>query len=168
MLTNVCQAHINYLKLSCFLQYPLALGCHVFTGCSQVEKVTFGNALYTFNVLMSYNHMYAVKVSDFSIWPPAFSPTRPSGADAGFVEGGGGAAATASATGAKVFGGSRLKTLFGISKGGGRAPCAPPESASVHDYLQCQNRYNLSVLPRIKLKNKVADMWFNWDACRRF
>ena len=39
---------------------------------------------------------------------------------------GGGAAATASAAGAKVFGGSRLKTLFGISKGGG----APPESAS--------------------------------------
>ena len=29
----------------------------------------------------------------------------------------GGAAATASAAGAKVFGGSRLKTLFGISKG---------------------------------------------------
>ena len=43
----------------------------------------------------------------------------------------GGAAATASAAGAKVFGGSRLKTLFRISKGG-RAPCAPPpESASV-------------------------------------
>ena len=38
----------------------------------------------------------------------------------------GGAAATASAAGAKVFGGSRLKTLFGISKGGARAPCAPP------------------------------------------
>ena len=42
---------------------------------------------------------------------------------------GGGAAATASAAGAKVFGGSRLKTLFGISKGGGRAPCAPPPCA---------------------------------------
>ena len=44
----------------------------------------------------------------------------------------GGAAATASAAGAKVFGGSRLKTLFGISKGG-RAPLCrppPPESAS--------------------------------------
>ena len=40
-------------------------------------------------------------------------------------KGGGGAAATASAAGAKVFGGSRLKTLFGISKGG-----APPASAS--------------------------------------
>ena len=37
----------------------------------------------------------------------------------------GGAAATASAAGAKDFGGSRLKTLFGISKGGG-APCPPP------------------------------------------
>ena len=39
-----------------------------------------------------------------------------------------GAAATASTAGAKVFGGSRLKTLFGISKGGGARP--PPESAS--------------------------------------
>ena len=48
------------------------------------------------------------------------------------MERGGGAAATASAAGAKVFGGSRLKTLFGISKGGARAPCGapPPESAS--------------------------------------
>ena len=52
-----------------------------------------------------------------------------SGADPGFVERRG-AAATASAAGAKVFGGSRLKTLFGISKGGARAPCAPPGSAS--------------------------------------
>ena len=42
--------------------------------------------------------------------------------------GGGGAAATA---GTKIFGGSRLKTLYGISKGGGGAPCTPPpESAS--------------------------------------
>ena len=48
-----------------------------------------------------------------------------SGADPGFVERGG-AAATANAAGAKVFGGSRLKTLFGISKGGARPPCAPP------------------------------------------
>ena len=43
-------------------------------------------------------------------------------------KGGGGAAATASAAGAKVFGGSRLKTLFGISKGG--RPPPPLESAS--------------------------------------
>ena len=48
-------------------------------------------------------------------------------------KGGGGAAATASAAGAKVFGGSRLKTLFGISKGVARAPAPPPpESASVY------------------------------------
>ena len=26
-------------------------------------------------ILKSYNHMYAVKVSDFSIWPPACSQT---------------------------------------------------------------------------------------------
>ena len=52
----------------------------------------------------------------------------------------GGAAATASATGAKVFGGSRLKTLFGISKGG-RAPPAPPppESASGYRCLYFNN-----------------------------
>ena len=48
-------------------------------------------------------------------------------------KGGGGAAATASAAGVKVFGGSRLKTLFGISKGGG-APCAPPPE-SAYDYI---------------------------------
>ena len=41
-------------------------------------------------------------------------------------KGGGGAAATASAAGAKVFGESRLKTLFGISKGGRAPPAAPP------------------------------------------
>ena len=40
----------------------------------------------------------------------------------------GGAAATASAAGAKVFGGSRLKTdpLWNFNRGGGCAPCAPP------------------------------------------
>ena len=67
------------------------------------------------------------------------------GADPGFVErgggGGGGAAATlfedplwnfkrgGGAGGARPLWPS-LKTLFGISKGGARAPCAPPESAS--------------------------------------
>ena len=45
-----------------------------------------------------------------------------SGADPGFVERGG-TAATASAAGAKVFGGSCLKTLFGIS--GARPPLNP-------------------------------------------
>ena len=47
---------------------------------------------------------------------------------------GGGAAATASATGAKVFGGSRLKTLFGISKGGRAPPAAPPPPESASGY----------------------------------
>ena len=64
------------------------------------------------------------------------------GADPGFVERGGGAAATlfedplwnfkrgGGAGGARPLWPS-LKTLLGISKGGGaRAPCAPPESAS--------------------------------------
>ena len=50
--------------------------------------------------------MYAVKISHFSIWPPAFLQ-------------------------------------------------------HVHDYLQCQNRYTMSVLPRMKLKNKIADMWID-------
>ena len=58
-----------------------------------------------------------------------------SGADPGFVEGGGGAAATASAAGAKVFGGSRLKTLFGISKGGRAPPAPPPPPESASDAL---------------------------------
>ena len=31
----------------------------------------------------------------------------------------------------------------------------------VHDYLQSQNRYNMSILPRMKLKNKIADMWID-------
>ena len=41
------------------------------------------------------------------------------------MERGGGAAATASAAGAKVFGGSRLKTLFGILKGGAAGGARP-------------------------------------------
>ena len=67
-------------------------------------------------------------------------------------KGGGGAA------GAKVFGGSCLKTFFGISKGGGARPlpCAPPpESASgkcVHIYLYAlyivgYRIYRLCLLP---------------------
>ena len=38
----------------------------------------------------------------------------------------------------------------------------------VHDYVQCQNRYNLSVLPRMKLKNKAADMSIDWDLLPEF
>ena len=57
-----------------------------------------------------------------------------SGADPGFVERGG-AAATASAAGTKIFGGSRLKTLYGISKGGGGAPCPPPPNPLVTMYV---------------------------------
>ena len=43
MLTKVCRARINYLKLWCFLYYPLMVWSHIFTGCSQGGKVTFGN-----------------------------------------------------------------------------------------------------------------------------
>ena len=42
----------------------------------------------------------------------------------------------------------------------------------VHDYLQCQTRYNMSVLPRMKLKNNITVMWIDWPSiaitCRRF
>ena len=48
MLTKVCRARIIYLKLSCFLHYPLTVWSHLFTGCSQGGKVTFGNTLCTF------------------------------------------------------------------------------------------------------------------------
>ena len=67
-------------------------------------------------------------------------------------KGGGGGAA-----GAKVFGGSCLKTFFGISKGGGARPLPPPppESASgkcVHIYLYAlyivgYRIYRLCLLP---------------------
>ena len=49
-LWNVVRAPVNYLKLSCFLHYPLTVWSHTFTGCSQGGKVTFGNTLYTFKI----------------------------------------------------------------------------------------------------------------------
>ena len=58
----------------------------------------------------------------------------------------GGAAATASAAGTKVFGGSRLKTLFGISKGG--AHLNPLVIA--HNKLNCMNYCCLNIeIPKI-------------------
>ena len=41
MLTKVCKARMNYLKLLCFLHYPLTVWSHISTGCSQGGKVTF-------------------------------------------------------------------------------------------------------------------------------
>ena len=29
----------------------------------------------------------------------------------------------------------------------------------VHDYSQCQNRYNMSILPHMNLKNKITAKW---------
>ena len=43
MLTKVCRARINYLKLLCFLHYLLTVWRHIFIGCSQGGNVTFGN-----------------------------------------------------------------------------------------------------------------------------
>ena len=43
--TKVCVGRINYLKLLCFLLYPLTVWRHIFIGCSQGGKVTFGNIL---------------------------------------------------------------------------------------------------------------------------
>ena len=67
----------------------------------------------------------------------------------------GGTAATASATGAKVFGGSRLKSLFGISKGGARAPCAPPPESASGPYVHTSVRP--SVLPWTAISQKCMD-----------
>ena len=45
MLTKACRGRINYLKISCFLlKHPLTVWSHIFTGCSQGGKVTFGNS----------------------------------------------------------------------------------------------------------------------------
>ena len=49
MLIKFCRACINYSKLSCFLHYPLTVLSHIFTGCSQGGKETFGTALCPFN-----------------------------------------------------------------------------------------------------------------------
>ena len=48
MFTKLWRAPINYLKLSCFLLYPLTVWHHICTGCSQGGKITFGNTLCTF------------------------------------------------------------------------------------------------------------------------
>ena len=77
------------------------------------------------NVTWPNERQFLAMVNSYNRFTFDLSQYTEPGADPGFVERGGGAAATASASGAKVFGGSRLKTLFGISKGG-RAPCAPP------------------------------------------
>ena len=45
------RGQLNYLKLSCFLHYPLTVWSHIFTGCCQGGKVTFGNKLCTFNIV---------------------------------------------------------------------------------------------------------------------
>ena len=42
---KVCAAHINYLEISWFLHYPLTVWSHIFPGCNQGGKVTFGNTL---------------------------------------------------------------------------------------------------------------------------
>ena len=48
LFTNVCVGCINYLKLWCFLNYPLTVWSHIFTGCSQGGKLTFRNIVCTF------------------------------------------------------------------------------------------------------------------------
>ena len=52
ILTKVCRARRNYFKLSCFLHYPLTVWSHIFTGCSQGEKATFGNMLCPLSTLI--------------------------------------------------------------------------------------------------------------------
>ena len=55
-------AHINYLKLSCFLHYPLTVWNHISTGCSQRVKVTFGNTLCTFKTSEMSHQMSSSQV----------------------------------------------------------------------------------------------------------
>ena len=55
-------------------------------------------------------------------------------------KGGGGAAATASAAGAKVLEGPVWRPSLEFQKGGARAPCAPPPPESASDY-----KYNTMV-----------------------
>ena len=70
MLTKVCRARRNYLKLSCFLHYPLTACSHILIGCSHGGKVTFGNMLCTFNVrLVYYTWFLPILVPLFCIHP---------------------------------------------------------------------------------------------------
>ena len=83
---KVCASRINYLEISWFLHYPLNVWSHIFTGCSQGGKVTFGNTLSTFKsrvVLYKYNVQlsWVNKISKLSnhfpekaIWPPLYWP----------------------------------------------------------------------------------------------
>ena len=79
-------------------------------------------------------------------------------------KGGGGAAATASAGGAKVFGGSRLKTLFGISKGG-RAPPAPPLNPLVLPF-QISAIHRTIFLPTLILTRIYSLSSYTWSSFR--
>ena len=70
MLTKVCRARINYLKLSCFLHYPLTVWSHIFTRCSQGGKVTFRNTLCIFkgSVLFSTSLVYSTFLIYLFVW----------------------------------------------------------------------------------------------------
>ena len=50
MLMKDCKAHINYLKLSYFLHSSLMVWSHIFRGCSQGGKLTYGTTLCTFKL----------------------------------------------------------------------------------------------------------------------
>ena len=71
LLTKVCEARINYLKLSCFLHYPLTVWSHISTGCSQGGKVTLGNYV-PLNPPKSFRATFvtaAFKLSGDDLWP---------------------------------------------------------------------------------------------------
>ena len=62
MLTKMCSTLINYLNLLCFLHFPFTVWSHIFTGCSQRGKVTFGNTIQ--NTKQKSNHYLNV----FHLW----------------------------------------------------------------------------------------------------
>ena len=75
MLPKVCKALINYLKHLCFLHYPLSVWSHIFTGCSQGGKVTFGNTLCTFKT-RTHRHLKLCRLSRIYIRVGACVKTR--------------------------------------------------------------------------------------------
>ena len=80
MFTKVFTVQINYLKLSCFLLYPLTVWRHIFTGCSQGGKVTSGNMLCTFKYKLSQSVLWESLFSVGTVpvpLPPAVLPPEP-------------------------------------------------------------------------------------------
>ena len=73
MLTKVCKARINLFETLSFLHYSLTAWSHIFTGCNQGGKVTFGNThapltSRTGLVIGAYNASAAARVISRQWW----------------------------------------------------------------------------------------------------